>query len=317
MTEQSLYDRIHDQFLPNTIGKPGTRYERLAAVVFAGLKAAGSVIHDLKLRGGVSGELHQIDVTVETSGLSRRILIECKDFDLSGRAVGLSTVRDFYGVVADLNPDESWIVSCNGFTRPARAYAKGFGIKLAVLREFREADWEGRVRTILVRLEVKSAYNINVVGLDSPDKEGLQALLRSASEAITGSESDERSVDPSALPIAVERDRGEPQGLQDFLEGDTKKQLPTQGLADGVHTFRVAYDHLAFECNGMRAPVAGLTISYSLSTSTRDIKVEAPGIAILLLKGPEGDVILWDRDLRSYTINEEGRVLSSSDITTL
>lgn len=314
MTEQSLYDRIHDRFLPNTTNKPGTRYERLAAVVFAALKSAGSVIHDLKLRGEVSGELHQIDVTVETSGHHRRILLECKDFDLSGKAVGLSTVRDFNGVVADVRPDEAWIVSCNGFTQPARAYAKGFGIKLAVLREFREADWEGRVRTITVRIEFRSAHNISVLRLDSPDEGRLREVLKLASEPIAAFGSVEPPVNDDAVLINAERIGRTPQTLREFLDADTRHHLPTQDLSPGVHTFRVPYDDLMFECHGTRAPVAAITIRYSISSIWQDVQINAPGIAILLLRAPQGDVIVWDRDLRSYTLDEQGRVVSTNDV---
>jgi hypothetical protein len=49
------------------------------------------VIHDLKLRGE-SHVAHQIDVTVEGEDGRKTLLIECKDFDVSGNKVGLSIV---------------------------------------------------------------------------------------------------------------------------------------------------------------------------------------------------------------------------------
>lgn len=159
---RSRYDEIHDRYLPDAGRKAGTRYERLMAVVQAGLESASAVVHDSRLRGNVSDEPHQIDVLIEDQAGRRRVLIECKDFDIRGSAVGIGIVRDFHGVVADLQPDEAWIVSCNGFTKPARRWAKAFGIKLATLREFRETDWEGRVRTIIVNLVVRGWRDLSL-----------------------------------------------------------------------------------------------------------------------------------------------------------
>lgn len=105
-------------------------------MVFAALERDAVVIHDVEVVGTITGVPHQIDVQIEKDGLLRRILIECKDYDVRGEPVGLGVVRDFFGVVSDVRPDESWIVTCNDFTAPARKYAKGMGIKLATLRFF-------------------------------------------------------------------------------------------------------------------------------------------------------------------------------------
>ena len=150
MPERSAYDNLHDYYQNILTTKHGTRYERLAAVVFAAMERDGVVIHDLKVIGKVSGEGHQIDVHIEKKGVLKRILVECKDFDVSRGNVGLGIVRDFQGLIADVLPDESWIITCNGFTRSAKKYAKGFGIRLATLRTFAEKDWEDRVHKIVI-----------------------------------------------------------------------------------------------------------------------------------------------------------------------
>jgi Restriction endonuclease len=88
--------------------------------------------------------------TVE--GQSRRVLIECKDFDISGDKVGLPIVRNFWAVLDDTRADEGFIITCNGFTDDAAKYAKAKGIKLVVLRIHEEKDWEGFIKTVVVRL---------------------------------------------------------------------------------------------------------------------------------------------------------------------
>lgn len=142
----SRYDELHDRFFSTQSPKEGTRYERLAAVVLKSLSEQSVVIHDFRLRGD-STVKHQIDVLIEVGGMRKRTMIECKDFDKSGRLVGISVLRDFRSVVEDTNADEAFVLTCTGYTRPARKYAKAKGIKLAVMRVLEEKDWEGTDRS--------------------------------------------------------------------------------------------------------------------------------------------------------------------------
>ena len=153
MPTRSIYDELHDNLWSADICKSGTRYERLTAFVFKSLRKNETVIHDIKLVGE-SDVKHQIDVTIEKDSKKKRILIECKDFDASGKKVGLGIVRDFWGVVDDVHPDEAIIITCNGFTADAMKYAKSKRIKLAVLREFKESDWKERIKTICITMHV-------------------------------------------------------------------------------------------------------------------------------------------------------------------
>src|SRR5882672_8449581 len=113
---RSKYDDIHDKYDPIDTTKAGTRYERLVAVVQKALDETAGVVHDVKLIGEDTQVKHQIDVTVARSGEARRVLIECKDYDVSGDPVGLGTIRDFYGVVDDVKPDEAIVITSNRFT---------------------------------------------------------------------------------------------------------------------------------------------------------------------------------------------------------
>ena len=48
---------------------------------------------------GTSQVPHQIDVVIEAEGKTKRVLIEAKDFDKTGKKIGLPIVRDFRSVV--------------------------------------------------------------------------------------------------------------------------------------------------------------------------------------------------------------------------
>src|SRR4051794_28281883 len=118
-------DLIYDELVADEKLKGGTKYERLAAIVFRQLTGEATV-HDLRLRGA-SGVRHQIDAVIGDAG--RRILIETKDYD---KVVDLPVVRNFFGVVEDIKPDEAFIVTTEGFSANATRYALAKGIRLAI-----------------------------------------------------------------------------------------------------------------------------------------------------------------------------------------
>jgi len=155
----SRYDQLHDKYHQIFTTKAGTRYERLAAMVFKALEDNNAVIHDLKLRGDNPEVKHQIDVTVESAGATRRVVIECKDFDTSKEKVGLGIARNFRSVIEDTKADEGIIITCSGFTQDAQKYARSKGIKLAVLRLFETHDMNGRIAKIVVEIIIQEPTN--------------------------------------------------------------------------------------------------------------------------------------------------------------
>jgi hypothetical protein len=100
MPKRSRYDELHDRYNTILTTKGGTRYEIVAAFVFKALEEQDTVIHDLSLVGE-SDVAHQIDVLVERNGVKHRVLIECKDFDISGEKIGLDIIRNFRSVLED------------------------------------------------------------------------------------------------------------------------------------------------------------------------------------------------------------------------
>ena len=140
-------DLIYDRLVADEKLKSGTKYERLAGIVFRDLTGR-TTVHDLRLRGE-SGVLHQIDAVVGDA--RKRVLIETKDFD---RAVDLPVVRNFWGAVEDIGPDEAFIVTTEGFSDQAQRYAAAKGIRLALLRPPSDEDWEGLVRRITLDLTI-------------------------------------------------------------------------------------------------------------------------------------------------------------------
>lgn len=137
-------DLVYDRLVAEEKLKRGSKYERLAAIVFKHLTEQ-STIHDLRLRGS-TGARHQIDVIVGDD--RKRVLIEAKDYK---KKVGLPLVRNFWAAVEDLGVDEAFVVTTVGFTGPAVTYATAKNVQLALLRPPTDEDWDGFIRRVSSR----------------------------------------------------------------------------------------------------------------------------------------------------------------------
>lgn len=143
-------DLVYDRLIAGTKIQSSDKYEVLAAVVFSILEHRATV-HDMRLLGA-SGVRHQIDAVVGPARQRRRVLIECKDYD---KKIGLPLVRNYFGAVEDLRPDQAFMVTTVGYTKPARVYAAAKGIRLALLRPPEgEDDWKNVLQQIHFSLQM-------------------------------------------------------------------------------------------------------------------------------------------------------------------
>lgn len=132
----------------------GKDYEALTEVVFRRLLAQSGVCaqveRDVILHGRATK--HQIDVTFEFAAgpVSYRTIIQCKDW---GSAVKQEQVLAFQSVLDDIPGQPRGImVSRSGFQEGARRVGEHRGIKLYELREQRDEDWEGLIRSFEIEM---------------------------------------------------------------------------------------------------------------------------------------------------------------------
>lgn len=116
---------------------PNTEYERFTQEIYQQLVnldvvRTTKVQHDVKLEGR-SGQKHQIDVYWEyvVAGNKHRVAIECKNYNT---LVPIGKVRDFKGVLDDLNGVNGIMVTKVGYQEGAKKYAQEYGISLKELR---------------------------------------------------------------------------------------------------------------------------------------------------------------------------------------
>lgn len=281
--------------------KIGTAYERLAALVFY-LLSGETTVHDLRLRG-ISGVLHQIDVTVGDKAERKRVLIECKDYD---KPVGLGLVRSFFGVVEDLRPDEAFVVTTDRFTAPARRYAEAKGIALAVLRPPRDEDWNGLVKQINLRLEATAPVGVASVELQV----GAEDLS-------------------APLPVNVPKGRVEvgaiemldAAGARRPFENDLMRALGSVPLGfEGEWRAECHFDEPTWVTLGEQAPVRLLGFvtrqQWAVLVDEMAIGHGLNGLmAELVLRSLDGSIhrMFTNRELQDWTFNADGRVIPADE----
>ena len=119
------------------IRNKNTEYEQFTRKVFTGLSSQKRVKtiklqHNVKLLGN-SGTRHQIDVywEYEKDGQLHKVAIECKNYS---KNVPIGKVRDFYGVIDDIDDLQGIMITRKGFQDGAKKYAASKNIHLKELR---------------------------------------------------------------------------------------------------------------------------------------------------------------------------------------
>ena len=96
---------------------------------------------------------HQIDVlTSHSDGIHTYLTdIECKYW---AETINKDIVMKVKAIVDDCLLNKGVVVSKEGFTDDAIAYAKSVNVGLVILRKPIEDDWEGRIKTIVLNMHI-------------------------------------------------------------------------------------------------------------------------------------------------------------------
>jgi hypothetical protein len=301
MANRSRFDDLHDAYDPFRPGKAGTRYERLAAIVLKALRENATVVHDLRLVG-TSEVKHQIDVTIESQGKRKRVLIECKDFDVSGDLVGLGIIRDFFGVVEDVKPDAAIVMTCNGFTEEARTYAKAKKIKLAVLRTPHDDDWRRRPRSIVATVSLGivelAAFHLNLAA-DSTARLAAERAAAGLHPAMTEQHD----------PVFFNGTEDGRVQFNDYVSKHMNAHVPPLGQEQDV---TISLRGMTLEIgahDGHPLDFMRLSIRHRGSSESTTIQVCADTIATLIFETDgESESVVWEHDLRRFKIGDDGIV---------
>lgn len=265
----------------------GTEYEIFVQGVYQALIAAEGVetveVKHNTLLAGRSGCEHQIDVYWEfkVAGQLYRTAVECKAFD---KSVGVGRVRDFYGVLADVPGVKGVFATLVGYQSGARKYGEHYGISLMELREPTEADWNGRVRDINVRIHVVM-----------PEIRGFSprftpALLARISAAPPAQDQTLQTGVMNNTPI-VFSPAGEPVASYE----DLRLGLPTDGdAATGLTHFEPFPQH-TLRLGGIDQEIEGIDFKYDVLVETSELHLSGDAIAKAIVKdATSGEVAFVD-----------------------
>lgn len=305
MTKQkarSKYDELHDRFAPILSGKSGTRYERLAAMVWKILHEQNAVIHDVRM-AGTSRVKHQIDVRMQRDGEALHVLIECKDYDLRGAKVGLGVVRDFRSVIEDVGAGEGIILTCNGFTRDARKYAKAKGIKLVLLRAAEPTDLQGRLQKIVLNIRIRGVISVGLdhIRVEPAFAQELEQRLQSVAPggAMTRSS-------PAYFVRGGERVQ-----FNDFISDAANKLADAKAKPAGTWKDKVTSKGWKIDVGGTAPiPFEFLLLTYTLADDSERVEITSKRVAEMLLSGfGTDDLLIYGDQLERRQISPDGTVL--------
>ncbi|MGE7891032.1 restriction endonuclease [Bacillus cereus] len=213
-------------------------------------------------------------------------------------------LRDFHGAVHQIKPDEAIVVTTKGFTREAKNFANDEGIKLAILREFEESDWEGRFKSfdlILETIELSTPI-ISYEAANELENKKLQIALEGiASTQKLSRPNEELYYDKTGNVLCTQSSKLYEILAQLEFEGDKEYS--------GNHVFDTTiYLNVNGHLIGMRA------LNYKFNTITivhKSVINSGEKVALLLLDYLDGDdsKIIFDDDLTKWEFTENGEVI--------
>jgi Restriction endonuclease len=293
----SAADELHERIFGFVPAKAGTAYERLAAIVLAGL-GWESVKHQTKLQPQGRRAEQRLDVTAtHPDGSIQRLLVECKDW---GRDVGKGTMDALIGVRDQTGFDSAMAVTTKGFTSGAIDVAVDEDIAMVRLREVRSDD------------SFVMAFSIEIVPWGH-DWSNVQLLVASETEISNG-----RSGHMSTEDRFLHTDGSPAETLNEIFESQSVAWK--EGAFD--HEVRFEEGRLAPTTTGGPIPVIGVKwTETAYKSSPHKSTTKAEGEPCLVVEQidengvPERPRLVVDQHLNAWDIADDGTVVERGKLT--
>jgi hypothetical protein len=293
---ESRFDELFENIYGFKPKKRGASYELIAAAALKLIRAALEVRANLFVEGTYSREKYQIDAAID----SFQTAVEAKDYSGRGKKVGRPALNKFAGALQDLPFNSGIVASATDFSRPARKYAEstkanpvGKRIDLYHIRRSVEADEEGRLKSVVIKLNILSVDHKNsrfVPILTSRGNDLLKQTHRVGDSIQTKLEKFYRA-DGTVLLTIFE--------LTSRIDRERKTTVAQGSWIPSEPAFMMIGDQLI--------EISELKYFIPLAVMEIQFVVEAAGKAQLLIRSEDGEIdkLLTDVDLKKITFGND------------
>ena len=238
------------------------------------------VRHNVKLMGK-SGQKHQIDVYWEYQydNTTFKIVIECKNYN---HTVSIGKVRDFFGVLYDLEDVKGIMVTKKGYQEGAKKFGAHYGIDLMELREPEEGeaivaettltiDSSARHRLFLVDEDWAKAHDFNI------------QLYKKRLDCLSFSPSSNKWINSTHIPLTTKENKI--RNAKDEIIADIQKleeELPENCQQNKDYIFPFDDAFIKTDCRNIK--IKEIKFEYENHTEMKQFKIDAQNITKAILK---------------------------------
>ena len=263
----------------------GAEYEKFTQEIYNEILKNQSVKnidvkHNVKL-GGKSVQRHQIDVYWEYQydNTTFKIVIECKNYN---HTVSIGKVRDFFGVLYDLEDVKGIMVTKKGYQEGAKKFGAHYGIDLMELREPEEGeaivaettltiDSSARHRLFLVDEDWAKAHDFNI------------QLYKKRLDCLSFSPSSNKWINSTHIPLTTKENKI--RNAKDEIIADIQKleeELPENCQQNKDYIFPFDDAFIKTDCGNIK--IKEIKFEYENHTEMKQFKIDAQNITKAILK---------------------------------
>ena len=273
--------------------KEGVAYELIVDAVLKLLNPNEDARYNQFVKGIYSQQKYQID------GVLGNTSIEAKDYSKRGEKVGRPDIQKQGGGLPDQPFQAGIFASATGYTRNAQKYAEGTTInpnakpiKLYDIRPSNENDEEGRIKTIVL--------NLDVATLDiRPDSFSFEFSTQNE---------DIRKFNGERITTIYNLDGSIYKQVGEIL-GETLKGTDWHSVEMLSGRIELSNKYLLLKDSLIR--IEGLKYKIPIVKFRREIRIEGNGNPCVIIKDQDGkvDKLFTDADLRSVAFKDGEVVL--------
>ena len=238
------------------------------------------VMHNVKLIGK-SGQKHQIDVYWEYQydNTIFKIAIECKNYN---HTVSIGKVRDFFGVLYDLEDVKGIMVTKKGYQEGAKKFGAHYGIDLMELREPEEGEAIVAETTLTIDSSVR--HRLFQVDEDWAKAHDFNIqLYKKRLDCLSFSPSSNKWINSTHIPLTTKENKI--RNAKDEIIADIQKleeELPENCQQNKDYIFPFDDAFIKTDCGNIK--IKEIKFEYENHTEMKQFKIDAQNITKAILK---------------------------------